>query len=102
MLLLQTEFTGKREVKKVQFTQIERSGDICLFKRVDPDGFTSYEVVKVRKSKAKTATLGGTIVNFEAKEIYPQSNEWSKFEKATASIDKAYKYFYESVNADAI
>ncbi len=95
MKLLEKEFVGRGEVSGVQFTQLDRNGDICLYKRVDPDGFTAYEVIKVQKTKEMTAVFGGVTVNYEAKERYPKGDQWGSTERTTKDIEQAYKYFNE-------
>lgn len=93
MKLLEKEFVGRGEVSGVQFTQLDRNGDICIYKRVDPDGFTAYEVIKVQKSKEMTANFGGISVHYEAKERYPKAEKWGSTKRTTTDIEKAYKYF---------
>ncbi len=88
-----TEFKGRAEVSGTMFTQLKREGDICLYKRVDPDGFTAYEVVKVIPTKAMTAVFKGVSVNYEAKERYPQSGQWGATERTTRTLEKAEEYF---------
>lgn len=97
---LATEFKGRGEVSGVMFTQLDRKGDICLYKRVDPDGFTAYEVIKAVKNKAMTAVIGGVTVEYQERETYPKGDRWGATEKTTTSLEQAKKYFQE-ISAEA-
>lgn len=95
---LPTQFKGRGEVSGVMFYQLFRHGDICLYKRVDPDKFTSYEVIKVRQQEEKIAHFKGREpLKYEAKERYPTSNEWQSTERGTQVLQTAINYFNQFV-----
>ena len=97
---LALEFKGRGEVSGVMFYQLKREGSICIYKRVDPDGFTSYEVIKAVANEAHDRVFGGVTTHIAAKETYPKAERWGKTERGTQSLEKAEKYFAEICAAE--
>ena len=90
---LPLEFNGKGEVAGSKFKQLFRFNDLCLYERIS--GRTSYEIIKARKQKAKTAFVNGVKVEFKEKERYPSGNEWGTYEFCIQDLPTAIKRFNE-------
>ncbi len=86
-------FKGKGEVSGVMFYQLFRHEKLCLYLRIDPDNFVSYEVIKLNEHKAGTANFGGVKVEYAAKESYPKSDRWGTTERGSTSLSKAINYY---------
>lgn len=88
---IEKRFTGRGEVKGVEFFLLKREGLESLWKR--SDGF--YEVVRLVERKAATAIFDGVEVNFEAKETYPQGESWGTLGhgKCLSTRKKAEAYY---------
>ena len=97
---LALEFKGRGEVSGVMFYQLKRDGDICIYKRVEPEGTVSYEVIKSVANEAHDRVFGGVMVHLAAKESYPKAERWGRTERGTSSLEKAEKYFEEICAAE--
>ncbi len=71
---LSESFTGIGEVKGVQFKQLFRYNDLCLYERTEIGGSLSYEVVKARYQKAGLRTMGDKQFEQIEKGILPDQN----------------------------
>lgn len=94
---LQLEFKGRGEVSGVMFYQIFRHENLCLYQRIDPDGFISYEVIRPIYQKASTANFGGVEINYPEREKYPKGDQWGATERGTQLLHKAINYFNQFV-----
>lgn len=91
MKKLEKEFIGTGEVKDVIFTRMHEYKLVHLYKR--SDGY--YEVIKIREQKESTAKIGGRLVKFEEKEIYPSGDNWDG--KCVRDYTTALSYFKDMV-----
>jgi len=95
---LQKEFIGKGEVSGVQFFQVWRGNDTCIYYR----GNGLFEVIKVRFQKEQlNRKIGGVLVNFEAKEVYPKGEAWGQQDICTNNIERALEYASVSSGIDS-
>lgn len=90
---LPKEFVGRGEVAGVQFKQLFGFGLLYIYKRTEPEGSETYEVIRAKEQKENTIKLGGVAVHYPAKETYPKADYWGAYERATTNLDKAIKYF---------
>jgi hypothetical protein len=70
---LDTQFT----LKGVEYTQLARNGEVAVYRRQKlPKGWVDFEVVRIRSQKSGTVERDGAEVKREAKELYPNDNQW--------------------------
>ena len=88
-------FTGKGEVKGIEFEQIIRSTNTAIY-RVDNNYF---EVFIIKNQKLKIKKIAGKEILFHAKELYPSSKDFGisawTFKSYTKAIDK-YSNIFEN------
>lgn len=97
MKLLPVEFKGKGSQNCFTFKQVKRTDDYAMYEKTDIDsGITSYEVFKIKKSKTSTQTIGGNIIEFQAKERYPSDESFGYYAWNPSSLERA-EAIYESL-----
>ena len=83
MLPLPTEFEDSR----FRYTQVEREGDIAIFRQTHKgSGDLRYEVVVIRVQKEHTWPTG---VTTPEKEAYPGSTSWGRFGHTCFTVAEA-------------
>lgn len=96
------------EIKKNGFAYIqERRGERAfIYRQTDPETTeggeartVGFEVFKRKVSRAQSANMGGTIVEFEAKEKFPSNESFGLWAWAFKSWEKALEKFNELENA---
>lgn len=98
-LPVQKEFIRNVDsVGDMQFVQIKREGDVCIYKRSREDGnIFGYEVITLKQVKAGTPLPGGNTVE-EDYESYPGKSDFGKNSWFCTSLDRAEEYFHKAVN----
>lgn len=100
MKKLDKYFTGKGEVKGIEFEQISRSNNTAIY-RVDNNYF---EVFIIKTQKAKIKKIAGKEILFHAKELYPSSKDFGisawTFKSYSKAIDKYSKIL--DINTDVL
>ena len=81
------------------YTQLERQNDSSIF-LVENDVpiesryyFYFYEVIKIKKQKARSSVIQGKEVYYPAKEIYPGDKDWGILGWTFKGISEAMAYF---------
>ena len=86
MKKLPLSFIGKGEVSGVRFDQIFRQGNACIYFR----NGRLFEVIRIRFQQAKkNVCLGGILIDFEARERYPKSSDWTTSDICTDNVEIA-------------
>ena len=75
-ITLPTEFAGRGSQKTFYFTQVDRSGDVALYKKVDvEDKIELYETILIKRGGERIFPDGNSI---PAKEYYPSDEQFGK------------------------
>lgn len=101
MKLLESEFTGGREVKGFSFKKIKENDYVYMYEvtaKYDmgcPKTVPHYEVFERKVAKETKAKIGGVEITFPEQEKYPTQlnfGDWafciSTYERAIAKFDK--------------
>jgi hypothetical protein len=75
-ITLPTEFAGYGSQKTFYFTQVDRSGDVALYKKVDTEDKTElYETILIKRGEDRVYPNGSFV---PAKEYYPSDEQFGK------------------------
>lgn len=96
--LLTVFFTGKAEVKGVEFEQLHSSDKAYMYRRTE-DGNVIYYEVFTKKQVNKFDFETNTQLE-EMKEIYPKSNDFGKWAWCFRDYERAFKRFEELSNGN--
>ncbi len=77
-----------------KYTQLKRVGDVAIYQQKNrAHGATRYEVIRIRKQEEKTIEKDGTVINLEAKELYPYAEQWGIYAWTTFKARTAAEVF---------
>ena len=89
MKQLEDVINGAKDVKGYVLTRIAITDDAYAYKATNVEyGDTHYEVFERRCTKGGNATISGKVVTFDAKEIYPSSENYGVWAWCTNDINK--------------
>lgn len=100
MEILKKEFTGKGSQSIFQFRQVERIGNVAIYIKFGL-ATTYYEVIIIRQQPERVSEIGGELVSFEAKEIYPTDNDFGTYGWSCSTFDRAIEKFKELIEHEA-
>lgn len=104
MIELQKEFEGRRNVKGFKFTQLAFNGKAYVYLVSDndnPETFFWYEVFKRREAQATDVVLGGVLVHYGARVLYPGDNDFGVTAKCCNTLERAI-YWYDKWGKDGL
>lgn len=94
------QFDGKGEVKGFKFERINFSEHAFMYKRVDNDMNTHYEVFKRKLAPICIDFENRIYSDIYFKEVYPKSKDFGVWAWCFTDIDKARDKFKELSNKD--
>jgi hypothetical protein len=80
------------EIKQGQFalSQVERLKNAAIYEKTSEGKPRGFEVIRIREQKAGTAVYpGNRIVEREAQEVYPASEQWGTYGWTLATLPEA-------------
>ena len=93
---LETTFEGRGEVRGTHFQQIRKSDLAFLYELTDIEtGQIRYEVFTKIESKGGSGILGGVMINFAEKVLYPTSKQFGVTAWCIIDFPRAIKKFNE-------
>jgi hypothetical protein len=100
MIILDKEFRGTGVMKGVKFKQVMKNDRAFLYELSDRDEesgktWTWYEVFKRKVSNESDGIIGGVKVHFNAREIYPKSNNFGVWAWCISDYERAIEKFNE-------
>lgn len=96
---LEIQFEGSGEVSGMTFTQVQKSEKAFMYKLTDSEtGKIHFEVFEKRVQEEGEVVLGGQVVKYEEKELYPKSNSFGAWAWCFTDHEKACVKFNELSN----
>lgn len=91
------------ELSKNGFTYklVERNEFKAIYSQWDGGRIVGFEVFKVKKQKATTLILSGNTIYLEAKETYPNNEDFGKRAWAYKTLAQAVKKYHEISKSEA-
>jgi hypothetical protein len=97
MIELDIQFNGKGSQKGWTFKQLQRSGRIAIYEKRSESTVT-YEVINIRVKKAASVKYpNGTIVEYQAREAYPNDEQFGVFGWAYSHLADADKKYWDLI-----
>lgn len=93
---LPKEFEGRADQKSFRFRQLQRTETTALYAKClkSGKGSETYEVIRVRKRPAATVVRGGVSIDYEAREVFPSSEDWGTYAWTYNDLAEAKKRYY--------
>lgn len=99
MIELKKEFDGVGQMSGYKFTQLQKSENAFLYSLVEPEHKTiHFEVFKRVVSPEADVEIGGRIIHYTEREVYPNINQFGVTAWCFTNIDKAKEKFTELSN----